>query len=249
MSKIWQTSKIVKIDRWHDHLATFYLDYYPENLQAGQYMNLGLINAHQKRVKRSYSLASLNHEPAAFLIVKVEQGAFTSQLFQLSVGDTIDYMPRCMGRFHLDHIPATHTLWLVATGTGLSPYIAMLRSIKIWQKFKQVILIHGVRQQKDLAYYEAIRSLEYMKPLCYIPVVSREDCSYAFRGRITDLLKANHLTDYAPCSLDPTQQHMMLCGHPQMIVDVKEWLHNQGWKINRNQDGQITTEQYWSLHS
>ena len=138
-------------------------------------------------------------------------------------------------------------LWLVAINTGLSPYISMLKSQDIWQKFNHVILLHGVRYAQDLAYQAYLMELTQTQAFHYVPVISREQHPDAFYGRITNVLQDQQLTERTGYQLDPSRQQMMLCGHPQMIVDVKQILQEQNWQINRKLDGQITEEKYWGL--
>jgi ferredoxin/flavodoxin---NADP+ reductase len=246
MTKVWQRVKIIGIDYWHTNLATFHLNYFPEMLKPGQYMNFGIINTEGKRIIKSYTIISLQHESTSFLAIRISQNSFTSALFQRSVGDTIEIMPKCMGDFHLDRIVDAEILWLLATGTGVAPYIAILKSLKVWQKFQKVILLHSVQDVKELVYYEALKSLANMKPLRYVPIISQNKIKQGFTGSLIDLLQADNFYQYTHCHLNADRQQMMLCAHLQVMIKVNNILKPQGWRLNQNSDGQITQGRDWS---
>lgn len=248
MTKVWQRVEIIGIDYWHTGLATFHLNYFPERLKPGQYMNFGIINADGKRVIKAYTIISLQHESTSFLAIRISQDSFTSALFQRSVGDIIEIMPKCMGDFHLDRIVDAEVLWLLATGTGVAPYIAILKSLKVWQKFQKVILLHSVQDVKELVYHEALKSLSAMKPLRYVPMISQNKIQQGFAGSLTDLLQADTFQQYTHCHLNADLQQMMLCTDPQMMIKVNTILKPQGWRLNQKSDGQITQGRDWSAY-
>ena len=149
-----------------------------------------------------------------------------------------------MGRFTLDRVPDGKTIWLMGSGTGLSPYISMLRSDEIWERFEKVVVVHGVRQVSDLAYAEELKALTQTRPLSYISCVSRQEGG-DFYGRITTMLDEGHLEKEAGVSLTPAENQVMLCGHPQLVQDLKARLIQRGFEPNRKLNGQITEEMYW----
>ena len=112
-----------------------------------------------------------------------------------------------------------------------------------------MILLHSVQNVKELAYHEALNALANMKPLRYIPIVPQDTIKSGFVGSITDLLQADDIHKYTHCHLNPNQQQMMLCGHPEMMINVTRILRQQGWHTNQNLNGQITQERDWSTET
>jgi ferredoxin--NADP+ reductase len=241
---LWQKTTIQSIQNWNEHLASFTLDLTLDSMKPGQYINVGVMSEEGKRIKRSYSMASPASNQIELFIVHVEGGLCTSQLFNLKVGDELQYMPRPMGRFTLDRVPEGHTLWLIGSGTGLSPYISMLRSPEVWDRFEHVVLIHGVRYLTDLAYADELNALMQHRSLSYISCVSREDGG-DFHGRITTMFENGQLEQQVGRSVSADKSQVMLCGHPQLVHDLKTHFIQRGLEPNRKLNGQITEEMYW----
>ena len=241
---LWQKTTLKSIQYWNDHLASFTLDLTLEKMKPGQYVNLGLPSEEGKRIKRSYSMSSQASNLVELLIVRVDGGAFTSKLFNLKEGDEIEYMPRPMGRFTVDRVPEGRDLWLMASGTGLSPYISVVRSQGVWDRFERVILVHGVRHLDDLAYTEELKALTQTRPFTYVSCVSRQEGG-DFHGRITHMFDEGILEKQVNYHLSAEHSQVMLCGHPQLVDDLKTRLIQRGMTPNKRMDGQITEEMYW----
>ncbi|MEZ6135632.1 MAG: ferredoxin--NADP reductase [Pirellulaceae bacterium] len=214
--------------------------------EPGQFLQLGM-ELDDGHLHRPYSVASPHGELLDFFIVLVEDGKLTPRLWQLEPGQPIDVSQKAAGSFTLSHCPAAKTLWLMATGTGLAPYIAMLRTEEPWQKYERIVVVHGSRYGRDLAYQPEFNQLqsEHCQAFHYIPVVSREEISGALSGRITTCIQNGSLEEAAntPFSEDSC---VMLCGNPDMLDETESLLGERGLKRHKSKSpGQIVVERYW----
>lgn len=233
--------------------------------EAGQFVRLGvnpselIANANRDventQIFRAYSIASSPYdETLEFFSVVVPDGAFTSQLQHLQVDDTLYLNPTPFGFLTLSRFqePAPTTLWLLATGTGLAPFLSMLQDVYAWEKYQDIVLVYSARYKKELAYQEKISTLtktfaqlvDNPARLHYLPIVTREDCEGCLKQRIPELIVDGSLEKLVPCSLD-VGVHAMLCGNPQMVEDTKEALKTLGLCMNRRGVGNIAVENYW----
>ena len=214
--------------------------------KPGQFLQLGL-DLPDGHLHRPYSVASPHGDLLDFFIVMVDEGQLTPRLWKLEVGDHLDVSERAAGSFTLDHVPRATTLWLVGTGTGLAPYIAMLRTQTPWQNYQKIILVHGVRHCRDLAYQEELSHYESQLPgrFHYIPVVSREQCHQGLHGRITTCIENGSLESRAQQAFS-TDSAVMLCGNPDMLNDCESLLVGRGLSKHKSKSpGQIVIERYW----
>ena len=215
--------------------------------RPGQFMNLGL-QLPGGFVSRSYSLASAPEQPLEVLLARVGEGALTPALFELEVGAKVSLDPKPQGFFTFDYVPPHRELWLLATGTGLGPFLSMLRSGVAFERAERVILVHGARGVTELAHRE---ELEALVGACggafrYVPALSRQAEPGLLHGRLTALLQAGELEERAEIEISPASAHVMLCGNPVMIDEVITLLAPRGLKRHRQRSpGHITTEKYW----
>jgi ferredoxin--NADP+ reductase len=166
----------------------------------------------------------------------------------LQPGDTVFLAPRGAGFFVLDEVPAADHLWLLSTGTAIGPFLSILESNEVWQRFKKVVLVHAVRTAAELTYRDRIERLlaRHRQQLCMIPFVSREAIDGALFGRVPQAIEDGRLEARAGIALDPASSQVMICGNPAMVRDTTRVLEARGMKKNRRRDpGHITTEQYW----
>lgn len=214
----------------------------------GQFANLALDIAGE-RIKRPYSLASAAGMPAELYLTLLPAGTLTPSLCGLALGDPVWLEDRANGFFTLQHVPAARDAWLVATGSGLAPFMAMLRSAEIWQRFERIVLVHGARERAHLAYRGELEALAASRggQLAYVPLVSREEPGpSALKGRVTDALASGELEAHAGLALGPEHAHVMLCGNPQMIDDTERALEARGLRRHRKRNpGHMTFERYW----
>src|SRR5207248_2925841 len=146
------------------------------------------------------------------------------------------------------YVPPCRELWLVATGTGLGPFVAMLRGTEIWQRFERVSVVHGARSLAHLSYADEIAELgdKHAGRLSYTQLVSAGPHGNALAGRVTTALADGSLEARAGLRLDPERSHLMLCGNPDMILEVTAVLALRGLRKHRvRTPGHITAEKYW----
>lgn len=210
-------------------------------------MNLGLQLA-SGFVSRSYSLASAPGEELEVLLARVGEGALTPALFELPVGAELALDPKPQGFFTFDYVPPHRELWMLATGTGLGPFISMLRSGEAFARAERVVLVHGTRGAADLAYRVELEALVRDKTggFVYVPVLSRKPEPDLLQGRLTSALASGELEQRAGLRLAPEASHVLLCGNPAMIDEVIAQLAERGLRRHRQRTpGHITTEKYW----
>ncbi|HET7543561.1 MAG TPA: ferredoxin--NADP reductase [Polyangiaceae bacterium] len=232
---------------WAPGLTTLTIDAAIEPFNAGQFVNLGL-EIDGQFVRRSYSIASVPGAPLEFYLKEVPGGALTPQLTRLEPGASVWVERKPQGFFTLAYVPPCRDLWLVATGTGLGPFLAMLRGAEVWQRFERVSLVHGARAVAHLSYAEELAALgaKHAGRLCYTQVVSGDQPGNALHGRVTTALADGSLETRAGLTLDPERSHLMLCGNPDMILEVTAILALRGLRKHRvRTPGHISAEKYW----
>ncbi|MEM7474761.1 MAG: ferredoxin--NADP reductase [Planctomycetota bacterium] len=245
----WTRGLVRKKNVWADGLFTLEIEAPEvEDFDPGQFLQLGYYKEDGRHLHRPYSVASPYGEVLDFFIVLVPDGQLTPKLWSLEAGDTIDVGDRAAGRFTLKHCPeAPKSIWLIATGTGLAPYIAMLRKSEIWERYEKIALVHGVRHASDLAYTQELA--EHISrsagQLSYVPVVSRENVEGALEGRITGAITSGQLESTAGLEFT-TDSCVMMCGNPAMLDETEAILGDRGLeKHERKKPGQIVVERYW----
>lgn len=241
----WVEAPIVARTDWAEGLFSLRIGAELADFEPGQWINIAL-DIDGERVKRAYSLASPPGRPPELYLVRVEDGALTPRLERMKVGDRLwlDDQPR--GFFTPSHLPPARDLWLLCTGTGLGPFMAMVRSGQLWPRFDHVVLVHGARLASHLGYREELEALSEARPLRYLPLVSREDVEDVVRARITTALERGILEQATGVTIDPERSHIMLCGNPAMIAEMTARLVDRGLRKHRvREPGHITVEKYW----
>ncbi|MDG1872953.1 MAG: ferredoxin--NADP reductase [Mariniblastus sp.] len=201
-----------------------------------------------KLINRPYSVASPHSDELEFFIVLVEDGELTPRLWALNEGDAIQVAQRAAGSFTLKKTPEAETLWLVATGTGLAPYIAMLRHHQIWESFENIVVVHGVRHFVDLAYTEELRALEekFPKRFKLVQSLTRDEGTGALKGRIPGLFEDGSIESATGFDCRADNSTVLLCGNPAMLDTMEEILAKRNMKRHRSKSpGQIVLERYW----
>lgn len=205
---------------------------------------------------RAYSIVSSPYdEVIEFFSIVINDGAFTSQLQHLQVGDELLLKTTAFGFLTLARYqaPLPKDLWLLATGTGLAPFLSMLQDIKTWQDYEHIILAYSARTESELAYLDKIEQVtkdfselvETPAKFTFVPIVTREAVDGALSERLPKLLLSGALEEKVGLSLNVDSSHVMLCGNPQMVEDTKETLKEMGLKMNRRGEGNIAVENYW----
>ena len=244
--------KVLSVHRWTSTLFSFTMTR-PAHFKftAGQFARIGL-KAGDDLVVRAYSVVSSPFdETLEFFSIVVPDGAFTSNLQHLQVGDEL-YLEKTpygfltLARYQL---PLPQDLWLLGTGTGLAPFLSMLQDFETWHKYQQINLVYSVRTAAELAYAERIEEIaavfgEGHQGFRFIPVITR-DPHAPLHERLPALIANGALEQAAGLALNPATSHVMLCGNPQMVEDTKEALKARGLTMNRRGEGNIAVENYW----
>lgn len=221
---------------------------------AGQFARLGVRKPSGCVVWRAYSMVSAPHDEFLdFFSIVVPDGEFTSELSRLKVGDELLIDKQAFGFLTLDRFPDGRDLWLLATGTGIAPFLSILQDFQAWQRFERIILVYSVREARELAYQPLIADLpqrEYLEglgsKLLYLPVVTREQVPGALHARITTLIESGELERAADLQLTPEHSRIMLCGNPQMIEDTRAVLKARDLNLAlTRKPGQVAVENYW----
>lgn len=243
----WLSGTVTENHHWHANLFSLKVKTPAFNFTAGQFVRLAL-NTADGRLQRAYSLVnSPGSAEQEFLVSTVAEGKLSPLLQQLKMGDSIEISQPASGFFVLDEVPNGDNLWLIASGTGIGPYLSMLGTHALWQRFTHIVLVHSVRTVDDLAYRELIAQCQHQYPgqLHYQPIVTREAHAGALDKRLPALMQSGELQSACQQSLNSRSQ-VMLCGNPDMIRDSKTTLESLGLKKNLRRDqGNITVEQYW----
>ncbi|MDB5769688.1 MAG: ferredoxin--NADP reductase [Burkholderia sp.] len=248
---------VTVLHRWTGNAFTFTTTKPPGySFTAGQYARLGLADDGDI-IWRAYSMTSApSDEFLEFYGILVPNGLFTGQLKQIKPGDPIWIEKQNHGFMTPDRFTDGEDLWMLATGTGVGPYISMLRDPYVWGKFRRLILVHGVRHANEFAYREDLEQLEQQPPasvaspasLQVIQATTREPATQPgqLHGRITALLDSGALEEAAGVAINEQTSRIMLCGNPDMIEDTRKVLHGRGLKpVRRLTPGQFVTENYW----
>lgn len=262
---------VTSVQQWTPTLFSFRVTR-PDGFRftAGQFVSLGMnpeqlahfnpsknepIFAEDNTVFRAYSIVSSEYDEfLEFFSVVIPDGAFTSKLQYLQVDDTLWLKLTPFGFLTLARYqsPAPQDLWLLATGTGLAPFLSILKTLEVWEKYQQIVLVYSVRHTNELAYREDLQAIienyrlaETGASFTFIPVVTREAEFKGLRQRLPELLLYGQLEQTANLKLNPQTSHVMLCGNPQMVEDTKETLKKMGLAMNRRGEGNIAVENYW----
>lgn len=230
---------VLSVHHWTDRLFSFTTTR-DESLRFsnGHFTMIGLRKEDGKPLLRAYSIASANYEEhLEFLSIKVEDGPLTSKLQHIKVGDKIIVGKKPTGTLLIDYLLPGKRLYMLSTGTGLAPFMSVIRDPETYEKFEEVILVHGVRQVNELAYKEYLEEHlpkhEFLgefvsQKLKYYPTVTRED--FANKGRITTLMENGKLfEDLGVPGINPEEDRVMICGSPEMLRDLKTMLESKGF--------------------
>jgi ferredoxin--NADP+ reductase len=234
----FNSETVTKVHHWTDRLFSFQTTRDPAfRFLNGQFTMIGL-EVEGRPLMRAYSLASANYEEGLeFLSIKVPDGPLTSRLQNIQEGDTILVGRKPVGTLVADSLLPGNTLYLLGTGTGLAPFMAIIKDPDIYERFERVVLVHGVRQVAELAYADYIDAQlpndeligdVVRGKLLYYPTVTREP--FRNRGRLNDLIAQGTIA--SELGLPPigrADDRFMLCGSPEMLADMTAWLRAEGF--------------------
>lgn len=244
----WNKGVVVEQRQWNPKLYSLYIESDIEPFQAGQFVKIGL-EIDGKVVGRPYSLCNAPQtRPLEIYYVEVPDGELTPALVRLNPGDQLLVAPRANGFMILDEVPAARHLWMMATGTGVGPFLSILDTAEPWQRFERVVLVYAVRTLSELSHQQRIAAVQqkHGKQFIFIPFVSREMVDGAIHGRIPQAIVDGQLESKAGLALSPADSQVMLCGNPQMITDTLQVLNARDLRKHRRKEpGHITVEHYW----
>ena len=243
---------VLEVRHWNDSLFSFKTTRDSGfRFKNGHFVMIGL-EVEGKPLLRAYSVASPNYEEhLEFYSIKVPDGPLTSHLQHLKPGDRVLVGKKPTGTLVMSHLLPGKRLYLLSTGTGLAPFMSMIRDPEVYEQFEHVILAHGVRVTSELGYSDYIRNdlpqHEYLgelvaKQLRYYPTVTREP--YENRGRLTDLLESGKLcADVGMPPLDPEHDRVMICGNQSMLDELVAILEKRGFHEGKSHEAaQYTIE-------
>lgn len=239
------TETVTAVHHWSEHLFTIKTTRDPGlRFRNGEFAMVG-IEVDGKPLMRAYSMASANHEDyLEFYSIKIADGSLTSRLQHIKVGDQLLVSKKPTGSLLWDHLKPGKNLYLLSTGTGLAPFLSIIKDPEVYDNFEKVVLVHGCRFINELTYQQLIThelhhnqyfGNQVKQKLLYFPAVSREP----FRnfGRITDLIESGKLMqEIGLPPLNVADDRFMLCGSPAMLKSIGAMLEQMGFTETRKRD-------------
>jgi ferredoxin--NADP+ reductase len=251
MSNFNQES-VLSVHHWTDTLFSFTTTRNPSfRFRNGEFTMIGL-KLGEKPLLRAYSVASANYEDTLeFFSIKVPDGPLTSRLQHLKRGDEIIVSRKATGTLVIDNLEDGRNLYLIGTGTGLAPFLSVIKDPETYERFEKVVLLHGCRRVAELAYGEMITEKLpkddligdlVHNQLIYYPTVTRDP--FRNRGRITDLMTSGKLfCDAGLAPLEPEYDRVMICGSPALVHDTRALLLGKGFvEGNHGEPGRFVVE-------
>jgi ferredoxin--NADP+ reductase len=251
----YTTERIVEIQTVTPNLFRFRTTRYRGfRFIPGQFARLGLPGDDGSIIWRAYSIVSASYdEHLEFFSIVVPDGAFTTRLARLGVGDPIFVEKMNYGFLTTDRFEGGRDLWMLSTGTGVAPFVSILYEATTWEQYDRIVLVHSVRQAAELAYGETVESFrqheyfgEYAHKLVYVPVVTREAHDGALARRIPELLETGALEARVGVRLDRDASRVMVCGNPDMVEETRAWFIGRGYELSRRgKPGHLALENLW----
>jgi ferredoxin--NADP+ reductase len=242
MSAKWLQGRVIENRHWTDTAFSLRVEAPRLGFEAGQFVRIAL----EEELARPFSFVNPPHDPVLeFYGIVVPGGPLSPRLERLRAGDRLLVASNPAGFLVLSEVPDARTLWLVSTGTGIAPFLSLLRTETPWQRFRNVVLVHAVRQAAELVYQDVIRKISKERGLRSVTFVSREAHAGSLAGRIPSALRDGRLEKAAGLALDH-DAHVMLCGNPDMLKDAQAALAERGLRKHRRRNpGHITVESFW----
>lgn len=247
--------RILAIRRWTDKLFSLRTTRSPGfRFEPGQFVRIGIASGTGGTIWRPYSMVSANHdEHLEFFSIIVPEGAFSTRLARAVAGDTLHVEKQSYGFLTTGRFVGGKDLWLLASGTGLAPFLSILRDPEVWEKYENLVLAYSVREIGELAYREEIAALatdELFAPhghkLRFAPIVTRQQVPGMLDRRLTELLRNGGLEGHVGLPIDAERARILICGNPQMLDDVREQLQLRGLRPDRSREpGHFASENYW----
>ena len=245
----WVNATVKEVKNWTDSLFSLVVNAPVDPFIAGQFAKLGL-EIDGQRVQRAYSYVNApNNSDLEFYLVDVPDGKLSPRLHALQAGDSLMVTKEAAGFFVVDEVPECDTLWMLATGTAIGPYLSILQQGENLARFQHIVLVHATRYAADLSYLPLMQQLQqsYGDKLRIQTVVSREQVAESLTGRVPALIESGELESRVGLTIDAESSHVMLCGNPQMVRDTQQVLmtSREMRKHLKRKPGHITSEHYW----
>jgi ferredoxin/flavodoxin---NADP+ reductase len=248
----YHQERVLSVRHWTDRLFSFRTTRAPAfRFRSGQFVMMGL-ERDGRPLLRAYSLASAHYEgELEFFSIKVPDGPLTSRLQHLKEGDEVLIGRKPTGTLIVDNLKPGRTLFLLGTGTGLAPFLSIVKDPEAYEKFERIVVAHGVRWIKDLAYSDFLLSDLpndelvgdiVSEKMIYYPTVTREP--FRNQGRLSLALTTDTLTRTLGLPpIDPAHDRFMLCGSPAMLADLRAILDARGFEEgNHGEPGDYVIE-------
>ena len=238
----WLEGRVVENRRWTETAFSLRVEAPRLRFEAGQFVRIAL----EEELARPFSFVNPPPDPVLeFYGIVVPQGPLSPRLARLRAGERLLVASNPAGFLVLSEVPEAETLWLVSTGTGIAPFLSILRTETPWKRFRNVVLVHAVRHAAELVYRDVIRKLSKDHGLRSVTFVSRETSPGSLAGRIPTAIRDGRLEQAAGLAL-AGNVHVMLCGNPDMLKDAQAALGERGLRKHRRRTpGQITVESFW----
>ena len=242
----WLTGKVIKKIQWNERLFSLRIQCGFKSFESGQFVRVAL-DIDGERVARPYSLVNKpGDEYLEIYFNIVPEGPLSPRLAVLEVGDEIFVTDRANGFLIVDEVPQSNNLWMLATGTGVGPFISILKGEKVWQRFEKVVLGYSVRDLSELSYKEKIAEIEEQRgqQFSFVPFITREQVDSVINQRIPLSVEDGSFEKLVAEYINE-DSHIMMCGNSAMLTSVTESLEKRGLRKHRRREpGHITTEKY-----
>jgi ferredoxin/flavodoxin---NADP+ reductase len=238
----WLEGRVIENRHWTDALFSLRVEAPRISFEAGQFVRIAL----EESLARPFSFVNPPEDPLLeFYGIVVPEGPLSPRLGRLRAGERLLVATNPAGFLVLSEVPEAETLWLVSTGTGIAPFLSILRTAEPWRRFGSVVLVHAVRHARELVYQDLIRDISKDHRLRYVTFVSREAAAGSLAGRIPAAMRDGRLEAAAGLELNQNS-HVMLCGNPQMLKDAAAALAERGLRKHRRRTpGHISVESFW----
>ncbi len=242
MSSAYGTETVLDVHHWTDAYFSFSTTRDSGfRFENGQFVMIGLENEGARPLLRAYSIASANWEERLhFFSIKVQDGPLTSRLQHLKPGDKLVVGKKPTGTLLISDLHPGRHLYLLGTGTGLAPWLSIVKDPETYERFEKVIVCHGVRFEQDLAYRDYFEKELFedeilgelvRDKLLYYPAVTREP--FRNHGRLTTLMETGEMPQTLGLPpFDPANDRFMICGSPQMLADLRDVLDTRGFEVS-----------------
>ena len=238
-----QKEKVTKVEHYTYRLFHITTTRSPNiRFRDGEFLMIGLDNwseklQRNKPIMRAYSVASPSHQDSLeFYSIKVQDGPLTSKLQHINVGDEILVNTKAVGTLITTNLKPGRTLYMLATGTGIAPFMSLIRGFEVYENYENVVLLHGVREIKELAFDDYLNNLNTdeiysqitQDKFKYYPTVTRED--FKNQGRVTDAMYNGEVQDKLGLEpFSPEHDRVMICGSMGLNLEIKDWLESMGF--------------------